>query len=273
MARKVDKKETLKKLASLSALGAGAIFLTGQKAQAGSITFFNGPTGKVGFSSGFGTSFNSKSLLSNIHFGFDRASRGLSLSTSNVRTHSAKSVRFGGSAKFKTTNGHLAIFNAGAAWNTLAAGSLFTGLLASRTFMRKVVTHFNSFSTSSTSSASSNLKRLFHVAFKPNFSTTTTRRYSTSRAGRNGLQSFSNEYALFTFTANSTSYYGWVQLSLSLGNTSGPDLTITDYAFDNTGQFIAAGDTGTPEPATFTLMALALGAVGVRRLRASRTRP
>jgi hypothetical protein len=91
-----------------------------------------------------------------------------------------------------------------------------------------------------------------------------------------GISPFSHEYALFRFrTAAGLTDYGWVQLSYSVGTNpgSGPDLKIIDYAWDNSGAMLPAGDSGVPEPSTAGLMglgALALGAAGLRRWRKSR---
>jgi hypothetical protein len=54
-----------------------------------------------------------------------------------------------------------------------------------------------------------------------------------------------------------------------------PDVTLIDWAYDTSGAQIPAGDTGTPEPSTLALSglaALALGAKGLRRWRAARSR-
>jgi len=80
-------------------------------------------------------------------------------------------------------------------------------------------------------------------------------------------------YLLFEFVGGilPQTLYGWAQLSVVLTGT-GPDVTLIDYAYDTSGAQFPAGDTGTgtPEPSTFAmtgLAALALGAVGVRRWR------
>jgi hypothetical protein len=98
-----------------------------------------------------------------------------------------------------------------------------------------------------------------------------------------GLGSFGPEFALFKFKAPSgQTEYGWVLLSLSVTQgpgpnpALGPDLTIYGYAWDNTGALLPAGaGSGVPEPGTMGLTglgALALGAAGLRRWRKSRPR-
>jgi hypothetical protein len=86
-----------------------------------------------------------------------------------------------------------------------------------------------------------------------------------------------DRYLLFTFGGGDLPQrlYGWAQFSVAPipGNFSGPDVTLIDWAYDNSGAQIPAGDTGTPEPSTFALTglsALALGAAGLRSWRAAR---
>jgi len=90
-----------------------------------------------------------------------------------------------------------------------------------------------------------------------------------------------DRYLIFKFAGGDLSHpiYGWAQLSVILpggdhnGFTYGPDVTLIDYAYDTSGVQIPAGDTGTPEPSTFALTglaALALGARGLRNWRAAR---
>ena len=97
--------------------------------------------------------------------------------------------------------------------------------------------------------------------------------------GGNGI--FQNRLALFSFTRqNSTGgssgyIHGWLRLSVNAtSNPLNAELTVVDYAFDDSGALIAAGDTGAaPEPGTLAssgLAALVLGAEGLRRWRAAR---
>jgi hypothetical protein len=100
-----------------------------------------------------------------------------------------------------------------------------------------------------------------------------------NRSAVAGQIPFSPTYALFRFTPTpGQTDYGWILLSYSVtkgfGNNPalGPDLTLYSYAWDNTGKQLAAG-AGVPEPDTMALTglgALVLGAVGLRRWRKNR---
>ncbi len=89
-----------------------------------------------------------------------------------------------------------------------------------------------------------------------------------------GPGAFSNKYLLFSFK-NSLSgnqlQYGWVGMSAATvlaGNPENMSVTLTDWAYDDTGAKITAG--AIPEPGTAALAmsgAFVLGAVGLRRWR------
>lgn len=98
-----------------------------------------------------------------------------------------------------------------------------------------------------------------------------------------GFRSFTDQFALFSFTSGVNTLFGWVELTLSDNDRPGPpaygpDLTIVSYAYsDINGRKLAAGSLSdaspVPEPATFGmtgLAALGLGALGLRRWRAAR---
>lgn len=82
-------------------------------------------------------------------------------------------------------------------------------------------------------------------------------------------------FAAFSFNGiGGGTDYGWVRLKFTIGNDNAVDsVTAIDWAYQNGGVAILAGDTGiygTPEPSTSALMLLAAGAAGVRALRKRR---
>ena len=107
---------------------------------------------------------------------------------------------------------------------------------------------------------------------------------STAFDTANGFPApFSDKYALFAFDTTLSSspqtFYGWIHLSFTVdpqvgaNPAFGPDLIIHDYAWEDSGQALAAGAAGIPEPGTAAstgLAALALGAVGLRKWRKAR---
>jgi hypothetical protein len=81
-------------------------------------------------------------------------------------------------------------------------------------------------------------------------------------------------FAAFSFNPGGGTDYGWIRLQFTIGGDGGLDsLTTIDWAYQNDGGAILAGDTGisgTPEPSTAGLMLLAAGAAGVGALRKRR---
>lgn len=69
----------------------------------------------------------------------------------------------------------------------------------------------------------------------------------------------------FTFNGNQ----GWMQLSLQADALGRPEtMTVIDWAYEDSGAPIAAGDIGAvPEPGAAGLLLMAMGAVGLRRKR------
>ncbi len=93
-----------------------------------------------------------------------------------------------------------------------------------------------------------------------------------------GLFSVSNissvvaTYIGFKFNPEGTELYGWANVTFTQEGNWGT-ITITEWAYDDTGASILTGATGAiPEPANFAvgLGALALGAAGLRRRRRAR---
>jgi len=225
------------KMASLSALGAGALIAGGATADAS--TIYSGPINfDVGAS---GQKLYSIPLTGSATF-VNFLSKAATTSSATVHRFHYRAILASGAAGVNVATvlsgniGHLRLFQPGALLTGAAASAAPIGGRAWR-------------STANGGAISSALT---------------------------GLAPFSHEYALFRFTtAAGLTDYGWVQLSYSVGTDpgSGPDLTIIDYAWNNSGALLPAGDTGVPEPSTAGLMglgALALGAAGLRRWRKSR---
>jgi hypothetical protein len=88
-----------------------------------------------------------------------------------------------------------------------------------------------------------------------------------------------DKYFLFRFddsTAGDSVRYGWGEVAVSFAGDHKPDVELLEYAYDDTGAQVLAGDTGAPsvpEPswrARAGLGALAIGARGIRSWRAAR---
>ena len=110
----------------------------------------------------------------------------------------------------------------------------------------------------------------------------TAARFATAQSTFNSGGNFSGLYMAFEFRDSSQTgspmRYGWAGLSLANGNLSTgnnwPALTISGWAYDNTGAQIPMGATvSVPEPSAIALLALGaltLGAKGVRSWRRNR---
>jgi hypothetical protein len=236
------RKNYKKMAASLSALGAGALLGTAT-AEAGIV--YSGPVNQVvGFGPGM-TSFYDSGLFgpSSTHFSFFTfATNAYGINQRGILGSAC------GCFGFITSVGFLKTFDKGALWPV-------GGTYSSSSFApvaRRVW-----FTNSSSGGASSPVPATAHYL--------------------DGLKSFDDKYALFAFSSGPDTLYGWIHLSLSVTDlfgsdpALGPNLTIIDWAFDDSGQTLAAGDA--PEPATAIptgLAALALGAVGLRNWRKTR---
>lgn len=90
--------------------------------------------------------------------------------------------------------------------------------------------------------------------------------------GAGGSAGQSSGYLGFRFLQGSTTVYGWMQVTWSRSGTQARDvqLTIGQWAYDDTGASIAAGFTGVPGGCG--LSALACGAIGLRGRRRDRAR-
>jgi hypothetical protein len=86
---------------------------------------------------------------------------------------------------------------------------------------------------------------------------------------------YSDQYLAWVFadtTQGGAFLYGWIQVSLAITHPSGPNVTITGYAYDDVpGTKPLIGQV--PEPSSSGLLvlgALALGSRGVRKWRDAR---
>ena len=256
----------IKKLVSLSAVGAGAVALTADKAEADSFITYVPVNQKVGFAAGDLPSATLTVLLSgccSFHMKFLRAFRSGEGDTLGRAIFARGSGPFGGLrfAAGTVANNSFGIYtmdivSSGQTWFSASSGAGFNGSGPGGLWLG---------ARSWTSDGD-------HWVY--------------------GNGPFDNRYALFAVGPGyPEEIFGWVQLSYSVTNGAGPgcanpvcgdngygpELTIQGFGYYNspesTGVPIPAGAGSTPEPDTFALTglaALALGAVGMRRWRAAR---
>jgi hypothetical protein len=200
------------KLGSLAALGAGAISLASGKAEAADIITSGILNSTIGFTSNsvIASGRNHASLKNfNTFVGGPR----LTFSATSVRTGGGfqRVVKEGYGAVFQVVGGLVAVFSSMAEWKTPVQRS----------------------STSSLSSPR-------------NGDAVAVRSAANGNANARG-SSFTDKYFLFRFAGTSFMEYGWIEASLSVTAATnslainGPNLTIIQYAFDDTGAFIKAG--------------------------------
>jgi hypothetical protein len=230
------KKKNLQRLASLAAVGAGAVIATADKAEAGTIVYSGPLDVQVGWSASPSavarTTINLASAA--IHF------------YTHTRTpapfYHYRSIRFSASGAKPLVAGisTLMTFLRGSAFPVhYSANSM--GLVAARGWNTHSGAH--------------------HLAGHPPFQNIYAF-FTLPLHSPNPLYGWIElSYSATSATGNSPAY--------------GPLLTVEGWAYDTTGARIQAGDTGsaTPEPDTFGstgLAALALGAAGMRRWRAAR---
>jgi hypothetical protein len=277
----------LKKLASLSAVGAGALALTADKAEAGIISNYQSLNNlTIGFAAGDaaggGATFT---LFSNFQFRF---SFQRSFGRTNLGSGFFRSIYARGSGRVRTGSGFTYFPGVRFAVNPVQG----TFPVGSGSFIHQLAivsagkTWFQAVSNSSNFGSST---------------ATVGARVWGSRSGAPiasvfGNKSFSHKYALFQFGPSTSPLFGWIQLSYyvnpaagpNCGSNSadpscvepppgnGPELVLEGYGYESSaadfGSTIPAGY-GVPEPGTFAatgLAALALGATGMRRWRAAR---
>jgi len=229
-----------KKLASLTAVGAGALALTAGKAEANTIVYSNVLNQTIGFAAGDsaqeafktftnigGPSFSFKTAVSS---NAPRYARSL-LATAGARANFGFAMTVAHDTQFAT-------FSAGAVWS-----HNFVGGGGTRTF---AVRAWGSGSTRIFGSPFTDKYLLFA------FETTSLLQYGWAEVTLQLADADSNATA------------------------DGPNLTLISYAYDSSGALLPAGDTGsTPEPSSLAesgLAALVLGAEGLRRWRKARNK-
>jgi hypothetical protein len=109
-------------------------------------------------------------------------------------------------------------------------------------------------------------------------SVATVRVGSATTSDHNPANGYDHQYLAFQFSDTTRAGaidYGWVEIGLALDNLAsssfGPDVTIYQWAYDNTGAPISMG-AGVPEPAPMSIVALAAMALGAKGMRSWRRR-
>jgi len=239
-------KPNLKRLATLSALGAGALGVTAGAAEASTIVYSGILDEKVGFGRGWGT----KATIAGPDGVAAIFGRGGFPTNCSVVCAGSRVVGLGGRNGSHGTEflvpGHQGLFSVVSAFPQNAKfgtpARLFGGGVVAVTW-----------------------------CVGPSRPCNPT---NASILGQYTKFSPTDRYILFEFTGGDLSepLYGWAQLSVDM-TSHGPDVTLINYAYDTSGAQIPAGDKGTPEPSTVALTglaALALGAQGLRSWRAAR---
>jgi hypothetical protein len=229
---KISRKNAAR-LASLTAVGAGAFAISPRAAEADILYTPENIT--ITPPIGSGTTIKSITVTGGFHLGFSASKSG---SSSFMRMR-VQSSNFAGAVA-------TAVAAAGNTWNQLVngpSGARNSVRLGSRFFGSSTFST-GSGGTSFTSFRSTNVpaKEPFYKLFK----------FAPAGGGTD---------------------YGWVSLSEGVNNSNQLSLKINGLAYDNTGATIAAGASPVPEPSPLILTGLGmlvLGAEALRRFRAAR---
>lgn len=228
------KRTNLKRLASLSALGAGALGVTAGPAEAGSIIYSGIVDAHIGYDDAHRFTLPGPNGVGGVfHTEYVWCGFTCSWAVSWIALH-AKQGANGTGVQFLAEPSHLILgAPARVLWSTAGGKPAASGSVV-----------------------------IDGLSYGPGHNTRRTDFNATDR------------YLMFQFTGgNLTSpLYGWAQLRVT-GGFDDMGVTVIDWAYDSSGVQIPAGDTGTPEPSTLVLTglaALALGAKGLRSWRAAR---
>jgi hypothetical protein len=235
------KKTNLKRLASLSALGAGALSVGAGSAEASSIVFSGPVNAQVGFCPHCLTQFNllgPAGARGSIHLSSYLNSSGRG--ARSVFVAGSPAGKHGTALDFvKSAGSFVAAFPQGVEWGSRKTTGPFA--LAAFSFVEG-------------SGGGHSVNSPFNAT---------------------------DRYLLFRFTGGDFTgdVYGWAQIAVryspkALCSHRAPgcvDVTLIDYAYDTSGHQIPAGDTGVPEPSTLSLTGLAALALGAKGLRTWRT--
>lgn len=270
------KKKNIARLASFSALGAGALGVAAGTAQGATVPIISGTTFSVGLRGNPGSITNWNTVLPSAHVIGIRTAH----ATSGSGQYRRQAVRAWG------TGVTFLRFATGATAHGNAAGP-FLDLVTARSWNQEIAA-----GVQTGASAVIGIRRTLNPAvtlLNPG-----STRFVHSGAGSNA-GNFTDQYALFRFATLSGFDYGWLNLSGSnpggSAASTAPQVSILGGEYDDSGNPIAApagipgncsgDDEGenlgnglcTPEPSTmvmFGFAALAWGATGLRRWRAAR---
>jgi len=250
------KKQNLTRLASISALGAGAMAISAKNAHAGVVyTSFSQPVNTVGFSSSAFSAFPVNAVVAGGFGGFDLFTTVNLLGPRFFGSHSSFSATLFFKIALKGLDG-LRFQSApgpGFIWNNTAPTFTSKILRSKGSFILRTAT-LRKYTPATNGKSITTYQPVPHTFYS-----------SAILQDRTG-----DFYFLFKFNpTGSQDLYGWLHLN---GHCNcGLDTEVVGMAYDDSGAFVEMASA--PEPATAVptgLAALALGATGLRRWRKSR---